>query len=284
MRIKAYAKINMTLKVLGLRPDGFHEMETLMQAVMLHDDVDAEWTTGGDGFEIRLKTAFAEDLYEKGQEPFLSDGPDNLAYRAAVLTRESLRPDVKGILKIRIEKHIPVAAGLAGGSSNAAAVLTALKAFWNLTDEELLPVAARLGSDVPFSYMAQNGYKAAIGRGRGTELEANEGTIYNIVLSNPGFGVSTPMVYKEWDKMNSDMQLSPAKEQFFNDLQEPALRIRPEIQKTIDELWSLEPKPLHVQLSGSGPTVFAVYPDGTLPERESLASCRNKITILTRTL
>ena len=280
MKINAYAKINLRLRVLGRRADGFHELENYMQAVSLHDDVDVQWLPGGSCFDVELSIQG-----ENGEASPLPCGESNLAYRAATLVRERFGADRCGLLKIGIVKRIPIAAGLAGGSADGAAVLTALKTLWDLSEAQLLPIAADLGSDVPFSFMAQNGMAAAIGRGRGTELEEADPIRSVIVLYNPGYGVSTPAVYRAWDELDAARTNAGAqsgrpalsfetpggpegsdavtKKNFFNDLQAPALFIEPRIRECLDRLGALEPAPQHVQLSGSGPTVFALYPENT---------------------
>ena len=274
MNIKAYAKINLNLRVKGIMKNGFHELETLMQAVKLHDDVDVDWIQGGDKFTIDLKTTL-NPLLKNGSGQ-VGDDQTNLAYKAAQLAHEKCRQSLKGTLYIRIEKNIPIAAGLAGGSSDGAAVLTALTHLWKLNGDDILPIAEMLGSDVPFCLMAQNGHTAAIGRGRGTKLQFVTPTKYTVLLSNPGFGVSTPAVYKAWDE-------NPINEagDFFNDLQIPALKLCPEIQDTIDYLNTVTPKPVRVQLSGSGPTVFAIFKPGDVPD---YSDSPNPITLLTETV
>ena len=201
MKIDAYAKINLILNVLGTRPDGYHEVEMLMQAVSLCD-------------AVTVKTADALNEADRcGSDALLGPqhfeyGQKDLAYKAALLMAETFRPElvttaldenglelvpgVKGV-HIEIEKRIPAAAGLAGGSSDAAAVITGLGRLWlqgkNADDtqqegadgsqkqpadellETLLPLGAGLGSDVPFCIAAQLGHPAAIARGRGTDLE-----------------------------------------------------------------------------------------------------------------
>ena len=201
MKIHAYAKINLILNVLGERPDGYHEVEMLMQAVSLCDEVTMEASdASGAADRCDSSTLLGPQDFEYGQS--------DLAYRAALLMAETFRPEllanaldedglelapgVRGI-QISIEKHIPAAAGLGGGSADAAAVLVGLGKLWlpqktadgpadksadkrsGIIDDELLetllPLGAKLGSDVPFCIASQLGHPAAIARGRGTELE-----------------------------------------------------------------------------------------------------------------
>lgn len=185
MKIDAYAKINLILNVLGTRPDGYHEVEMLMQAVSLCDAVTVEAADASDPAD-----RCGGDALLGPQD--LEYGQNDLAYKAALLMAETFRPDLittaldedglelapgaKGV-RVTIEKHIPAAAGLAGGSSDAAAVLTGLGKLWMPEKspdellETLLPLGAKLGSDVPFCIATQLGHPAAIARGRGTDLE-----------------------------------------------------------------------------------------------------------------
>ena len=147
MVIHCYAKINLTLEILGKRADGFHEVRTVMQTVGLAD---------------RLEVSAAADLSFTCSDPALAT-PDNLVYRAARLLQAEYA--VRTGAALRLEKRIPVAAGLGGGSSDAAATIVALNRLWNLqlslTEQRRL--AARLGSDVPF--ILTGGTALATGRG-----------------------------------------------------------------------------------------------------------------------
>lgn len=152
LRLLAPAKINWTLEVLGKRPDGYHEVRTVMQTIDLCD-------------EITVAPAGKLSLDINGSEQALRDLPreDNLAYRAAQLLWE--RAGFRGGARIVLAKRIPVAAGLGGGSSDAAAVLRGLRRLWalNISDRELTSIAAQLGSDVPF--FLRGGTAVASGRG-----------------------------------------------------------------------------------------------------------------------
>src|SRR5262245_58478457 len=158
--VRAPAKVNLFLEVLGKRPDGYHELATLMVAVSLYDTLE---------FKEARSQAFALDLVSQpnhaGDEarPGLSAGPENLVWRAAELLRQ--RSGVKAGARVRLHKRIPLAAGLAGGSSDAAATLVGLNRLWRLgwSREQLQPLAAELGSDVAFFLKSD----AAWCRGRG---------------------------------------------------------------------------------------------------------------------
>lgn len=156
LRVRAPAKINWTLEVLGKRPDGYHEVRTILQTIDLADIV-------------MLAPAEEITLALEGDAPSLAGLPpeENLAYRAAQLLRE--RAHCQRGAYIVIDKHIPVAAGLGGGSSDAAAVLRGLRQLWelNISDDELGSIAAELGSDVPFFLQAGT----AVASGRGVALD-----------------------------------------------------------------------------------------------------------------
>jgi 4-diphosphocytidyl-2-C-methyl-D-erythritol kinase len=152
LRLRAPAKINWTLEVLGKRPDGYHEIRTILQTIELSD-----WLTLTPHDSIALSVT--------GEAGPLAGQPlaANLAYRAATLLRRKL--DVGRGARIELEKRIPVAAGLGGGSSDAAAVLRGLRALWrpDISDDQLASIAAELGSDVPF--FLRGGCALAAGRG-----------------------------------------------------------------------------------------------------------------------
>ena len=147
MDVGAYAKINLTLEVLGRRPDGYHEVSTVLQTIQLAD---------------RLHFSPSEGLDMECSVPELS-GRDNLVLKAAEALREATECD-KGIM-VHLEKHIPIGMGLGGGSSDAAATIKALNGLWGLglTDEKLRSIAGSLGSDVPFFIRGGT----AVGEGRG---------------------------------------------------------------------------------------------------------------------
>ena len=153
--VRSPAKINWTLDVLGRRGGGYHEVRTILQTIALSDTVTV---AAADGLELQLSGPFDALRNE--------DSARNLAHRAAQLLRDEYRVDTGALIKL--EKRIPVAAGLGGGSSNAAATLRALRSLWrlSLTSDELAAMAAKLGSDVPFFLTGGT----ALGSGRGDEI------------------------------------------------------------------------------------------------------------------
>ncbi len=201
INVKSYAKVNLTLDVLRRLENGYHEVEMIMQQILLHDEVDVKWREGNEDFTIILHT----------NRSYLPVDERNLAYKAAQLMHQLYGEDRKGSLRIDIKKRIPVAAGMAGGSGNGAAVLHALNYLWGLklSVQQLNEVGSRLGSDVPFCIMGQAKMNkelgltedplathCAVARGTGTELEPVKGLESHMVLSKPSIGVSTAEVYQ----------------------------------------------------------------------------------------
>lgn len=175
--LRASAKVNLVLEVLGKRPDGYHELSTVMQAVDLFD---------------RLTVEAAATITLETSEPALPTDDRNLVVRAARLLQEAA--GIKAGARIVLDKRIPLAAGLGGGSSDAAATLLGLNRLWGLRwrRERLVELAVKLGMDVPFFL----GRGRALGTSRGEVLSALPGVGgYALVLVNPGMGLSTQEVY-----------------------------------------------------------------------------------------
>jgi 4-diphosphocytidyl-2-C-methyl-D-erythritol kinase len=177
-KVRALAKINLELRVLGERPDGYHELRTIFQTISLADSIDIAFTPAR-----RTTIELADDL----------DLPDNLVVRAARAAMDAIR--VTGRVEMRLEKRIPVGAGLGGGSSDAAAVLLALPvlAGRSLSMERLSALSGQLGSDVSFFLLGG----AAVGIGRGAELfPLPDGKPLPGVLVSPGIHISTAEAYR----------------------------------------------------------------------------------------
>ena len=235
MTVVAPAKINWTLEVLGVRPDGYHDLRSIVLPVELHDTVTLE---EADSLSCEMPgLAVAQE--------------ENLAYRAAVALR--LATGVARGARIVIDKRIPSGAGLGGGSADAAAVLKGLNRLWalNLPEAELCAIAARVGSDVPA--LTLGGPVLMEGRGeRVRRLRPEECAALPrpeaIVVSAPGIFASTPAVYREFRA--ADRGHGP------NDLQPAALRLYPGIGEA---LRGLERRGLaRVTMSGSGSAVYGV--------------------------
>lgn len=256
--VRAAAKINLHLGVGAARDDGYHPLTTVYQAVGLCDDVTAraaeDLTVALTGADWVDATAIPTDA-------------DNLAHRAGVLLGEHHGRVLTG--RLEVEKSIPVAGGLAGGSADAAAALVALDRLHDLrtSDDDLLRIAAELGSDVPFALIGGT----ALGTGRGELVEpvADVGTWWWVLVPSLE-GMSTPAVYRHFDQLFPDAEPTPPDAEqllgalrtgqpinlaraLHNDLQEPAIDLRPELGRLIDQGES--EGALRGMVSGSGPTV-----------------------------
>jgi len=182
MTIKAWAKINIGLKILNKREDGFHNIETTLATINLCDLLTLQ--------EIGQGTVVETDMHEVKPE-------ENLCFRAAELFKG--RYGIMRGVKIDLIKNIPVGGGLGGGSSDAAAVLKGLTKLFNMyiPDDELIELASELGSDVPF--FIRGG--AAYAKGRGNELRAFKLPHMELIIYYPGYPISTKWAYDEYDKM-----------------------------------------------------------------------------------
>jgi 4-diphosphocytidyl-2-C-methyl-D-erythritol kinase len=242
----APAKINLYLHITGRRADGFHELETLMAPISL-----------GDMLEIDLIDAGIEFTCS---DPALADAKDNLATKAARLFLDEFK--IERGARIHLDKQVPVGAGLGGGSSDAAAVLIALRKLTGIhaEDGKLRELAARLGSDIPFFIPGS----PAICRGRGEIIEpvALHGA-YQGLLVHPGFGVSTPWAYKTYVHNPRAGEAGRAFADFTmrNDLEPPAFSKYAWLP--VAKSWLREqPGVLDALMSGSGSSVFALTESG----------------------
>ncbi|GAA5145657.1 4-(cytidine 5'-diphospho)-2-C-methyl-D-erythritol kinase [Nocardioides marinquilinus] len=258
--VRAAAKINLHLGVGAPRDDGFHPLCTVYQAISLYDDVTA---TADDVLGVR--TTAASPRVEVVGVP---DGPDHLAHRAAVALGRHHGRDLTAALTV--DKAIPVAGGLAGGSADAAAALVALDRLHDLrtTDDDLLRLAADLGSDVPFSLLGGT----ALGTGRGELVEpvADTGPWWWVVVPATA-GLATPGVYAHLDRLRPDADPTPTPADavlaalttgepaalaraLHNDLEAAAVDLRPELGALLDR--GVAEGALRGLVSGSGPTVL----------------------------
>ena len=252
--IRAHAKINLDLRVLGMRPDGFHELRTVFQAIALHDTIRC----------IPRPGPFAIECDAAG----IPLDRTNLIWRAAETLWRSMRRDgpVRDVV-VRLEKQIPLQAGLGGGSADAAATLLALACAWRvpMKPSQLTDLAAHIGSDVPFFLSGGT----ALGLGRGEEVyPLADLPRHFIVLLIPGFGVSTSEAYGWYD---NERELSQAPReaqhvpgpwpsraaQMINDLEPPIARHHPEIDQMKGAL--RRAGALAAAMSGSGSTVFGLF-------------------------
>jgi 4-diphosphocytidyl-2-C-methyl-D-erythritol kinase len=253
--VRAPAKVNLHLAVGDLRPDGYHELSTVFQALSMSDQV--QITTSRE-LTVQVRGDGAKDVPTDRR---------NLAWQAAVLLGK--RVDQEPLIDIVIDKGIPVAGGMAGGSADAAAVLVGLNALWQLElgREELEEVALELGSDVPFALRGGT----ALGTGRGEDLlpVLSRNTFHWVIALAKG-GLSTPEVYRELDNLRGRGQpprLGEAQELMHalavgdparlapllgNDLQAAALSLRPDLRRTLRA--GISTGALAGIVSGSGPT------------------------------
>jgi 4-diphosphocytidyl-2-C-methyl-D-erythritol kinase len=252
-------KVNLLLNILGKRPDGFHALETLMHPVQLHDRLTFAKTASG----VTLTCS----------DPGLPGDSSNLVYRAAVAFFE--QAGISNGATIHLDKKIPMAAGLGGGSGNAATTLLGLNELFGqpLTVDQLHPIAATLGSDIPFFLQS----KPALATGRGEHVESLEnfpalkGTAFFLI--HPGFGIATAWAYKELARFPKALNgqagraqtlvqllqksdLRAATKEFYNSLEAPALEKYP-ILALYQEFLRAEGA-LATLMSGSGSTTFAI--------------------------
>ncbi len=254
LTIKGNAKINLTLDVLYKREDGFHQVEMIMQSIDLADVLHLEERKTGN---ISIATTIAR----------LPCDQRNLAYRAAALLKETYQ--VKNGVHIFLEKNIPVAAGLAGGSADAASVLLGLNQLWKLglSTNELEVLGAKLGSDIPFCI--KGGTVLATGRGELLQPLAEIKPCY-IVLAKPPIGVSTAWVYRQYRgqdvKAHPDTlgvkssleqgDLTGVAKGLCNVLETVTIPVHPEIKKLKQSM--MQYGAMASLMSGSGPTVFGL--------------------------
>ena len=256
LTLKAPAKINLALEVAGKRPDGYHEVAMIMQSVSLHDTL--------------ILSLQESDITLICDRPELPCDHSNLAYRAAELLRREF--GVTQGVQIELTKRIPLAAGLAGGSTDAAAVLKGLNRLWGLalSPVELEQLAARLGSDVPFCLWG--GTSLATGRGE-MLTPLPDFTGHGVVLANPSLQVSTAWVYGNYRDAAGNRRrdisslrhsieqpdFSAVADTLFNDLETVTVPAYPQVAEIQEQL--LQAGAAGVLMSGSGPTVFALTPD-----------------------
>lgn len=260
IRVKAFAKINFFLELLGKRADGYHELRSVMQSVSLSDVL-----------TVRLRKKPGITL--KTNKDITGKPEDNLVYRAAEIFLKKYNKQDRG-LDIYLQKNIPVAAGLAGGSADCAAVLHGLNKLFklNLTTAELAEIADQLGSDITFCLYG--GTMLAEGRGEKVNPLPFVGRWPGIIIK-PEFGISTADVYRQVRKITLEQKkslicsnfvygkvgLAELADNLTNDLFPYALNLRPELLKFIEDIKKTDPAA--VQMSGSGPAIFAFYPGKT---------------------
>jgi 4-diphosphocytidyl-2-C-methyl-D-erythritol kinase len=273
LQLPARAKLNLVLRIVGRRADGYHLLETLFHALELHDDV--EVALADDGIALAVTA----------DEPSLQvdAGADNLVVRA--LTRFATRVGHRGGFRARLHKRIPHGGGLGGGSSDAAAALRLANTLLGapLAPAELAALATPLGADVPFFLRGGSQW----GRGIGDELTAADVAPAHFVLIAPPFGCPTADVYKSFaalwkcDPIADTVRAIPVSDTtdaltrngFHNDLQAAAERVRPELAVLRARVASLGQ--CEVGMTGSGSTLFV-----STPTAEAAQQCAHRLTPL----
>ena len=261
--LKALAKINLGLDVLGRRQNGYHDVRMVMQTIYLYDNVTLEKTSEPG---IQLQT----NLF------YLPSDENNIAYKAAKMLIDEYQ--IQEGVHITLDKHIPVAAGMAGGSSNAAAVLVGMNRLFSLglSDKELMKRGALLGADVPYCVM------------RGTVLAEGVGEILTpllplpkcyILIAKPGISVSTKEIYEKLDaqviekhpdidgilKGLQEQNLHKIAASMGNVLEGVTVPMHPVIEQIKRAM--KEAGALNAMMSGSGPTVFGIFEDRSVAQK-----------------
>lgn len=257
LELKALAKINLGLDVLGRRENGYHDVRMVMQTIHLYDDVILEKTKEPG---IHLETNLS----------YLPVDENNIAYKAAKLLQDEF--EITEGIRIRLKKYIPVAAGMAGGSTNAAAVLFGMNRMYGLglTEQQLKDRGVKLGADVPYCIM------------RGTVLAEGIGEILTplpsmpkcyVLIAKPGISVSTKIVYEKFDALKDvehpdidrlmlgleNGKLAEVASSMGNVLEGVTIDLYPVIEN-IKQVMKQEGA-LNAMMSGSGPTVFGIFED-----------------------
>jgi 4-diphosphocytidyl-2-C-methyl-D-erythritol kinase len=269
MRVRAFAKINLSLRVLGARPDGYHELRTIFQSIALHDTLTIRARRGA----FRLTC----------DDPNCPSGSTNVIWRAAErLWSAAGRRGAPRDIAIDLEKRIPLQAGLGGGSSDAAAAIRALARMWRVDRARARAIAAEIGADVP--YFLEGGTVLGLERGDLLFPLIDYPPAW-VVLVLPAFGVSTKDAFGWFD---SDVGRAVdagrlALPELRNDLEGPVAQRHPEIRRLIAALRKAGAS--HSAMSGSGSAVFGLFARRTDAARagRSLSSAPRR-TVVTRTL
>ncbi len=269
VKVKTPAKINLTLEVLNKRPDGYHDIKSLMQSVSLYD------------FLTITKQEVSKDITLSGNKSDIPYDETNLCYKSAKLFFEKINLKDHGV-NINIEKRIPVAAGLAGGSTNAAGILVGLNEMYNkpLSMEDMSQLAAKIGSDVNFCL--HGGTQLATSRGE--QLKPISTLDFNVIIIKPkALSLSTKDIYTKYSELffphnaqeefvvegpkfqNTELIINAINENnienialfLSNDLEKVALGMYEQIQDIKNKLISIGC--LNAIMSGSGPSVFGIY-------------------------
>ena len=280
MKTKAYAKVNIALDVIGKREDGYHLLKMIMQAIDLYDEIIVEKIDKG----IKINC----------NKPYVPTDERNLAYKAAKLFIDKF--NINSGVSITIKKNIPVSAGLAGGSTDCAAVLKLMNSIFktNLTDQELMDLGVKLGADVPYCIVGGTALCEGIGE-KITKIKPFKDKI--LVLVKPPFGVSTKAVYQDFDL--SKVVFHPDIEGLIKNIEKDNLDYVAKNMKNLLENVTLlkykeiisikqamiENGSIGSMMSGSGPTVFAFFDDMVKAQKcYDVMKKKYKDTYITRTI
>jgi len=260
IKIPSYAKINLILRILGKRPDGYHTLQTVLQTIDLQDQLT---------FEFEAATTF--DINLKLSDPQIPSDESNLIHRACQAFHK-IHP-LKHRVNIKVEKRIPIQSGLGGGSSNAAATLIAISRLydWPIPMKELHQIAATLGSDVPF--FLEGG--SALGTVRGDKIrKLDDWPGVNVLLVIPDVSCSTSAIYEEYDRRNlltlesksikiRGVQRPESQRDYVslvkNDLERVVFALYPELDSIKKRLLKLGA--IAAALTGSGSAIFGLFSD-----------------------
>ena len=257
IQLNAYAKINLGLDVIGKRPDGYHEVRMIMQTIGLHD-------------KLSINTIHNPNIKMKTNLPFLPVNDKNIVYKAVSLIKEKYQ--IKEGIYINLKKRIPVSAGLAGGSTDAAAALIGMNKLFDLdlSLEDLMDIGVTLGADVPYCLIGGTALSEGIGE-KLTSLPPFPDS--NILVVKPNINVSTKKIYGNFDLSKvenhpnidgiiagiKDSNLQEATNHFANVLETVTVKMHPKINIIKETM--LNQGALTSLMSGSGPTVFGIFDD-----------------------
>ena len=269
IQLKSRAKINLSIDVLGKREDGYHLVEMIMQTIDLFD-------------KIKIFSLKEDTIIIESNSLDIPLDSTNIVYKAADLIKKQY--NIKEGVKIIIEKYIPIAAGMAGGSSNAAAVLVGLNQLWQLklSENKLKELGLKLGADVPFCIGGQTALAENIGE-KLTKIDGLSENIF-ILVCKPELFVSTKEIYEEIDskiiekRPNNKLLIQLLKENKIQQIADNMYNVLEEVTRerypVIEEIEKImmENDALGSMMSGSGPTVFGLYRN-----REDAENCKNKL-------
>lgn len=233
---QAYAKINLTLNIMGLREDGYHELESLMVPISLCDNL---------------------TFYESDKDEIEGMNiPNNIIIKTIELFKQTY--NINKCVRVVVEKKIPLAAGLAGGSADSSATLRGLNRLWNLGKslDELCILSSKLGSDNPFCLYN----RPAIMKGRGERLEFVDLKIdKDVLIINPNFMVSTKEIFTNYKELNTPLyhiiDQNDIMDSTYNDLESVTFKLYPKLYDIVNEINNLG---FRVRMSGSGPTLYVI--------------------------